>query len=111
MSNTLLLFYRLAELRKIGYSHDKWLREDSEYRHQQQMRLLSPSPSNLSVVSGSPIELNTTVELTSSTASETTEGSSNADSTGVEQSSCKYNIDYVTIFHRIPDVCALFVKN
>lgn len=76
---------KLTELRKMGYNHDKSLKEDSEYRHQQQMRLLSPSPTT--VMSANTAELTVTSETALEPASETIPIVPNPDPNNVDQSS------------------------
>lgn len=80
--HTVDLQSKLTELRKMGYSHDKSLRDDSEYRHQQQMRLLSPSLPT--VLSSNTIELSDAIGTTkipnsSDASSDSNSGVSTAD--------------------------------
>lgn len=76
---------KLTELRTIGYSHDKRLKEDSEYRHQQQMRFLSPSPPT--VLSGTANEPTAYSDFTLVPATEPVESSTNIDLNNAEPSS------------------------
>ncbi|KAK3907937.1 Protein lava lamp [Frankliniella fusca] len=77
---------KLTEIRKIGYSHDKRLKEDSEYRHQQQMRLMSSSPT--SSLSGNSSEVASLIsETTPTPEADTISIRSNSDVNNAEQSS------------------------
>ncbi|XP_034247302.1 protein lava lamp-like isoform X2 [Thrips palmi] len=76
---------KLTELRTIGYSHDKRLKEDSEYRHQQQMRFLSPSPPTVLTGAGSEP---TASEFTLVPASEPVDSSTNIDVNNAEPPTC-----------------------
>ncbi|XP_052128371.1 protein lava lamp [Frankliniella occidentalis] len=84
---TVNLQNKLTELRKMGYSHDKSFKEDSEYRHQQQMRLMSPSPT--SSLSGNASEVvNVSNETTAGAGVDVVSTLSNTDPNNADQSSC-----------------------